>query len=457
MGFSQVFGSEIEQECESKIEKVVKEMSNKLKDRAAIEIQALPFESVDQAQALIDARNSRNSLAGGSVSLSSFDNDVPGMGDPSGGPSSSPGAISERIERAEKFVQQQIKPALKRAQEAELADLVRGTGSYLKGLWDRLNGGGKQASSKASIVDLGLPLPPNSRKDSELAIGQLSLDLDLLEKKLQESKLRKAGIPGRVRMAVQLKRMDADVIALSRLLAVRTLQLEMEYIYRSLEDEALDLSGYYDSVGDDVMAFVEREGATSELHLLVADFILLEEQLSALSVALGSDASSSASSSSSSSNGNGHSNGSVRDVDGTIAVFGSLSLVGEELLESLAVEIPDMRVRVGVVDQVVFGGQGFSLTRVQLQLKESLDKVKEGVSFLVRGVRLLGSDVAISSRIFARAVLGGTLKPREVSALRRTTRDVLAFIPFTIILIIPLSPLGHVLVFGFIQTYFPSW
>jgi hypothetical protein len=36
--------------------------------------------------------------------------------------------------------------------------------------------------------------------------------------------------------------MDADVIAISRLLAVRTLQLEMEYIYASLEEEAIDVS-----------------------------------------------------------------------------------------------------------------------------------------------------------------------------------------------------------------------
>lgn len=46
---------------------------------------------------------------------------------------------------------------------------------------------------------------------------------------------------------------------------------------------------------------------------------------------------------------------------------------------------------------------------------------------------------------------GGTLKPREVQALRRTFRDVLTFIPFTIILILPLTPVGHVLIFGFIQ------
>jgi len=36
--------------------------------------------------------------------------------------------------------------------------------------------------------------------------------------------------------------MDAEVITLSRLLAVRTLQLEMEYVYKSLEDEALDIA-----------------------------------------------------------------------------------------------------------------------------------------------------------------------------------------------------------------------
>jgi hypothetical protein len=92
------------------------------------------------------------------------------------------------------------------------------------------------------------------------------------------------------------------------------------------------------------MAFVEREGATSELDLLVADFVLLEEQLSALSVALGEDPTPSSSSSS-----NANSNGSGAGSSAAAAVIGSLSLVGEELLESLAVEIPDMRIRVGVV------------------------------------------------------------------------------------------------------------
>lgn len=52
---------------------------------------------------------------------------------------------------------------------------------------------------------------------------------------------------------------------------------------------------------------------------------------------------------------------------------------------------------------------------------------------------------------------GQTLKPREVQALRRTAWDILIFIPFSIILIAPLTPVGHVLIFGFIQRYFPNF
>jgi hypothetical protein len=36
--------------------------------------------------------------------------------------------------------------------------------------------------------------------------------------------------------------MDAEVVTISRQLAVRTLQLEMEYIFSALEEEALDAS-----------------------------------------------------------------------------------------------------------------------------------------------------------------------------------------------------------------------
>eukprot|EP00967_Tisochrysis_lutea_P078804 scaffold107430_cov22-Tisochrysis_lutea.AAC.1 len=68
------------------------------------------------------------------------------------------------------FVATRIKPVLRKAQNAEVGDIVRGTGSYLKGLWQRLNGGGNRAQEPALSPDL--PLPKNgSAKEIELVGG----------------------------------------------------------------------------------------------------------------------------------------------------------------------------------------------------------------------------------------------------------------------------------------------
>lgn len=45
-----------------------------------------------------------------------------------------------------------------------------------------------------------------------------------------------------MQMAIQLKGLDAEVLSLSSRLAVRTLMLEMEHVYQSLEAEALDFT-----------------------------------------------------------------------------------------------------------------------------------------------------------------------------------------------------------------------
>ena len=128
--------------------------------------------------------------------------------------------------------------------------------------------------------------------------------------------------------------------------------------------------------------------------------MMLEEELTVLSQALRNEESTDKSPESrSTSSGFGT---SVATGDGSLA----LGIIGEDVLEKLALEIPDMRIRVGVMDQVVYGGSGFSMARLQLQVQESLEKVREAIEFLVRGVRLLGSDVANSTRVFTRAALG---------------------------------------------------
>eukprot|EP00879_Flechtneria_rotunda_P008574 GHRR01008984.1.p1 GENE.GHRR01008984.1~~GHRR01008984.1.p1 ORF type:complete len:466 (+),score=187.81 GHRR01008984.1:140-1537(+) len=238
-GFGALFGRETGEATEAAIREVAKRFSSELKQRAAVELPQLPFSNESQAQAALDVRNSR------------YDRRLQAIVDElADGPTSSiSGSFPDRLNQAEKvagkFVARRIKPALQRAREKQFIEVLSESTQYLKGLWSRLNGGGGR--SKRALPP-ELVLPPSSKKDIEKHIGELGLQLESLEKRLveaskaREARLRKAGAAGRVAVAIQLRSMDAEVIAISRLLAVRTLQLEMEYIYSSLEEEALDVS-----------------------------------------------------------------------------------------------------------------------------------------------------------------------------------------------------------------------
>jgi LETM1-like protein len=73
------------------------------------------------------------------------------------------------------------------------------------------------------------------------------------------------------------------------------------------------------------------------------------------------------------------------------------------------------------------------------------------MDFYGQGTKMIVNDVQYAWSLLFKAVQGFTLKPREVNSIRRIAKDLLTLIPFTIILIVPLTPIGHVLVFSFIQ------
>jgi len=132
-----------------------------------------------------------------------------------------------------------------------------------------------------------------------------------------------------------------------------------------------------------------------------------------------------------------------------------------EELRLLVRDVVDFMKRVGLqVDETgeesVFSAEGAKTSF--LQLKRTVEKVRTGLMFYVTGIQLFGQDIEYSSNLFWKAALNNyTLKPREVRTLERTFKDFLVMIPFVIILIIPLSPVGHVLVFSFIQKFFPDF
>jgi len=91
-------------------------------------------------------------------------------------------------------------------------------------------------------------------------------------------------------------------------------------------------------------------------------------------------------------------------------------------------------------------------------MRDRLRKVKPVVLFCGNGMALLSHDLQHAVKLVLKmAFLNYTLQPREVTACYRAAKDLLVLIPFLIILLIPLSPPGHVLVFALINKVYPDF
>jgi hypothetical protein len=110
--------------------------------------------SESKAQAACDVRNSRYDRR-----LQAAVEELSDAASAAGLPSSS--SFPDRLNQAEKvagkFVAKRIRPALQRAREKELPELLSESREYLKGLWSRLNGSSAGRSRKALPGDLKLP------------------------------------------------------------------------------------------------------------------------------------------------------------------------------------------------------------------------------------------------------------------------------------------------------------
>mmetsp|Transcript_10198 Transcript_10198/g.12609 ORF Transcript_10198/g.12609 Transcript_10198/m.12609 type:complete len:738 (+) Transcript_10198:233-2446(+) len=129
--------------------------------------------------------------------------------------------------------------------------------------------------------------------------------------------------------------------------------------------------------------------------------------------------------------------------------------IDPDVLAVVQEQVTDFKRRLGIDYYVT--GLTFDAEAIKKYSTELWQKCKTGVGFYVKGCKLLWNDCVFTTKLIGRAVQGYTLKPREVNTVRRTVRDIITFIPVVIILIIPLSPVGHVLVFGAIQRFFPDF
>ena len=82
---------------------------------------------------------------------------------------------------------------------------------------------------------------------------------------------------------------------------------------------------------------------------------------------------------------------------------------------------------------------------------------RASIGFCVRGLRITWGDVVESCGLLARALFRGrALLQPDVSLIKRTVFDCLMLVPYAIIMIIPLSPPGHVFAFSVLNRVFPG-
>ena len=130
-------------------------------------------------------------------------------------------------------------------------------------------------------------------------------------------------------------------------------------------------------------------------------------------------------------------------------------IVDSDILAVVVEQSSDLKRRLGIDYYVA--GLTFDQEAIKIWLNDLLQQSKKGLAFYGKGVQLFWNDVIFSISLIGKALQGYTLKPREVRTLRRTFKDVITFIPVVIILIFPLTPVGHVFVFGAIQRFFPDF
>eukprot|EP01038_Epipyxis_sp_PR26KG_P007470 gene7470-10183_t len=303
-------------------------------------------------------------------------------------------------------------------------------------LWERLNGKEK-AEGLPTITELfGLMQAKQPENDETVRLTEIvkrtkdnmaiiQNERDLLRNSLRQT--RRTGVEISTNDVQSLRELDLKLKEFEKKLKLFTLNLDMEKICLYIQQE------------------LEASFEPSDQRLFVAEVTLIDKQIGAMLSGLPIESYSTEDQVYSNEVNNS-------ELDRVANLF---SLIDDDELNLIYNEVIDLKTRLGIDTQqfsktVDWGSFGKIAS-------DSLAKIKTGLTYFSDGTAILFADIAYALRLLAKAVGGTTLKPREVNAVRRTGKDLITIIPFTIILIIPLSPVGHVFVFGLIQRLWPDF
>lgn len=78
------------------------------------------------------------------------------------------------------------------------------------------------------------------------------------------------------------------------------------------------------------------------------------------------------------------------------------------------------------------------------------------MAFCGTGLRILARDIVEVGGLIRACWAGGRMGSADWALVRRVVSDCVALVPYTIIMIIPLSPPGHVFAFSLLNRVFPG-
>ncbi|CAL5013063.1 unnamed protein product [Urochloa decumbens] len=166
----------------------------------------------------------------------------------------------------------------------------------------------------------------------------------------------------------------------------------------------------------------------------------------------------------------------VADQDGTVANVEKKDIESNDILrfEQLKRELIELEKRVqksaddaqkdeemGVTDDTTMPSSVSSVPSDQTSKKEnvitkSVEKVKETTTTVLQGTQLLAIDTGAAMGLLKRALIGDELTQKEKQALQRTLTDLASVVPIGILMLLPVTAVGHAAMLAFIQRYVPS-